>query len=683
MRLESYAMGKWYKSEGKAQDLFNAATGEKVAEISSEGLDFKGMLEYARNVGGPNLREMTFHERAAVLKNTAKYLLERKEELYKLSLFTGATRTDSWIDIDGGIGTFFTYSGKGRRELPNEKFLLEGEPEIISKNGTFVGRHILVPLQGAAVHINAYNFPCWGMLEKIAPTLLAGMPSIVKPAPEGMFLAEKVVCMIIESGFFPEGSLQLISGDPGDLLDHLTCQDVVAFTGSAQTGRKLRTLPSIVNNSVRFNMETDSINCSILGPDVTLEMPEFELFIKEVVREMTVKAGQKCTAIRRTLVPLNKVADVVKALKKKLADVKIGSPENEEVKMGPLVSRSQLKKVKEKVMELSKVTEIVYGYSEDFKLVGTADKEKGAFLDPVLLYCNDPEGCSEPHEVEAFGPVNTVMPYVSLHDAIKISNMGHGSLVASVFTADDNIAKELTFGLAPFHGRIMVVNRNSAKESTGHGSPMPQLVHGGPGRAGGGEELGGILGVKHYMQRVALQGSPTTLTNITNVWMEGAAETMDRVHPFQKYFEELKIGETLTTHRRTITEADIVNFAGVSGDFFYVHMDEVAANESYFQKRVVHGYFIIAAAAGLFVHPAPGPVIANYGLENLRFIKPVAAGDTIYVKLTCKRKSEKEIKEDETPAGIVEWHVEVLNQANDKVAVYDILTLVKMMEKKD
>ncbi|MGE5350644.1 MAG: phenylacetic acid degradation bifunctional protein PaaZ [Acidobacteriota bacterium] len=682
MRLESYAMGKWYKSEGEAQDLFNAATGEKVAEISSEGLDLKGMLEYARNVGGPRLREMTFHERASVLKNTAKYLLERKEELYKFSLFTGATRTDSWIDIDGGIGTFFTYSSKGRRELPNEKFLVEGEPEIISKNGTFVGRHILVPLEGVAVLINAYNFPCWGMMEKIAPSLLAGMPSIVKPAPEGMFLAEKMVRMIIESGFFPEGSLQLISGDPGDLLDHLKCQDVVAFTGSAQTGRKLKTLPSIVNNSVRFNMETDSINCSILGTDVTLEMPEFELFIKEVVREMTVKAGQKCTAIRRTLVPLNKVADVVKALKKRLSDIKIGNPESDEVKMGPLVSRSQLKKVKEKVTELSKVTEIVYGYSDDFKLVD-ADKDKGAFLDPVLLYCNDPEGCKEPHEIEAFGPVNTVMPYVSLHDAIKISKMGHGSLVASIFTADDSVAKELTFGLAPYHGRIMIINRNSAKESTGHGSPMPQLVHGGPGRAGGGEELGGILGVKHYMQRVALQGSPTTLTNITNVWMEGAKETVDRIHPFQKYFEELKIGETLTTHRRTITEADIVNFAGVSGDFFYVHTDEVAASESYFQKRVAHGYFIIAAAAGLFVHPAPGPVIANYGLENLRFIKPVGAGDTIYVKLTCKRKSEKEIKEGEVPAGIVQWHVEVLNQANDKVAVYDILTLVKRMEKKD
>lgn len=681
MRLESYAMGKWYEAEGKAQDLFNAATGEKVAEISSEGLDFKGMLEYARNVGGPKLRGMTFHERAAILKNTAKYLFDKKEELYKLSGYTGATKTDSWIDIEGGIGTFFTYAGKGRRELPNEKFLVEGEPEILSKNGTFIGRHILVPLQGAAVHINAYNFPCWGMLEKLAPAFLAGMPSIVKPAPEGMFLAERLVRMIIDSGYFPEGSLQLICGDPGDLLNHLTCQDVVAFTGSSATGRKLKTLPSVVNNSVRFNMETDSINCSILGTDVTVDMPEFDLFVKEVVREMTVKAGQKCTAIRRSLVPLNKVADVVKALKKRLADVKIGSPENAEVKMGPLVSRSQLKRVKEKVMELSKVTEVIYGYSDDFKLI-EADKEKGAFLDPVLLYCNDPKGCTEPHEIEAFGPVNTVMPYVSIHDAIKISNMGHGSLVVSIFTADDSIAKELTFGLAPYHGRVMIINSDSAKESTGHGSPMPQLVHGGPGRAGGGEELGGILGVKHYMQRTALQGSPTTLTHITNLWMEGAHQTSDKVHPFQKYFDELKIGETLTTHRRTITEADIVNFAGVSGDFFYVHMDEIAASESYFQKRVAHGYFIIAAAAGLFVHPAPGPVIANYGLENLRFLKPVGAGDTIYVKLTCKRKTEKEVKEGEVASGVVEWHVEVLNQNEEKVAVYDILTLVKRMGEK-
>ncbi|MCU7497245.1 MAG: phenylacetic acid degradation bifunctional protein PaaZ [Ignavibacteria bacterium] len=682
MRLESYAMGKWYKSEGNAQDLFNATTGEKVAEISSEGLDFKGMLEYARNTGGPGLRAMTFHERAAILRNTAKYLFERKDELYKLSVYTGATKSDSWIDIEGGIGTFFTYASKGRRELPNEKFIVEGEAEVLSKNGTFIGRHILVPLEGAAVHINAYNFPCWGMLEKLAPAILAGMPAVVKPAPEGMFLAEKMVRLIIESGFFPEGSLQLISGDPGKLLDYLTCQDVVAFTGSAATGRKLRGLPSIVNNSVRFNMETDSINCSILGSDVTPDMPEFDLFVKEVVREMTVKAGQKCTAIRRSLVPLSRVAEVVKSLKKRLSEVRIGNPENEEVRMGPLVSRSQLKKVKDKVMELSKVTEVVYGYSEDFKLIG-AEKDKGAFLDPVLLYCNDPENCREPHEIEAFGPVNTVMPYVSLHDAVKISNLGHGSLVASIFTADDRVAKELAFGLAPYHGRIMIINRNSAGESTGHGSPMPQLVHGGPGRAGGGEELGGILGVKHYMQRVALQGSPATLSSITNLWMEGALEFQDRVHPFRKYFDELKIGETLITHRRTITEADIVNFAGVSGDFFYVHMDEIAAGESYFQKRVAHGYFILAAAAGLFVHPAPGPVLANYGLENLRFIKPVGAGDTIYVKLTCKRKTEKEIKEGEEATGVVEWHVEVLNQNDEKVAVYDILTLVKRQEKKD
>lgn len=681
MRLESYAMGKWYKSDGKGQDLFNASTGEKVAELCSEGLDFKGILEYARNVGGPALRRLTFHERASILRNTAKYLFDRKDELYKLSAATGATRPDSWIDIEGGIGTFFTYAGKGRRELPNGKFIVEGEPESLSKTGTFMGRHILVPLEGAAVQINAYNFPCWGMMEKLAPAMLAGMPSVVKPAPEGAFLAERLVHMIIDSGFFPEGSLQLICGDPGDLLDHLTCQDVVAFTGSAATGRKLRTHRSIVENSVRFNMETDSLNCSILGTDVTVEMPEFDLFIKEVVREMTVKAGQKCTAIRRSLVPLNKVADVVKALKKRLSDIKIGSPDNEEVRMGPLVSRNQLKKVKDRVKELSKVTEIIYGYSEDYKLIG-ADNDKGAFIEPVLLYCSDPEGCREPHEIEAFGPVNTVMPYVSTHDAIKISNMGHGSLVASIFTADDNIAKELAFGLAPYHGRIMIVNRDSAKESTGHGSPMPQLIHGGPGRAGGGEELGGILGVKHYMQRAALQGSPSTLTNITNIWMEGARQTEDRIHPFRKYFDELRIGETLITHRRTITETDIVNFAGVSGDFFYAHMDEIAAGESYFQKRVAHGYLILSAAAGLFVHPAPGPVIANYGLDNLRFIKPVYAGDTIYVRLTCKRKSEKETKEGEEPAGIVEWHVEVLNQNDEKAAVYDILTLVKRLEKK-
>lgn len=672
-------MGQWRFGEGRAQEVLNAITGEKIADVSSEGLDFKGMLEYGRNVGGPKLRKMTFHERAFMLKAMAKYLLERKQELYDISVNTGATKSDSWIDIDGGIGTFFTYASKGRKELPNETFLFEGETEEISKNGSFVGRHLLVPLEGVAIHINAYNFPSWGMLEKLAPTFLAGMPAIVKPATVSSYLTEKVVRIMIESGIIPEGALQLICGSTGNLFDYLTCQDVITFTGSAATGQKLKTHPMVVKNSVRFNMEADSLNATILGPDVTTDSEEFKLFIKEVIREMTSKAGQKCTAIRRTIVPLNHVADVVKALKKNLSDIKIGNPASEEVKMGPLISYGQVKEVKERVLELSRVAEVVYGYSDEFELVD-ADKKKGAFISPTLLYCRDPEGCIEPHEIEAFGPVNTVMPYTDIRDAIKITNMGKGSLVASVFTSDDNVAKEIVMGIAPYHGRIMIINKNCAKESTGHGSPLPHLVHGGPGRAGGGEELGGILGVKHYMQRAALQGSPTTLSHIGNQWIKGARQFQDRIHPFMKYFDELQIGETLITHRRTITEADVVNFAGISGDFFYAHTDDIAAKESIFHNRVAHGYLVLSIAAGLFVNPAPGPVIANYGLENLRFIKPVYIGDTIHVKLTCKQKTAKEKREGEEPSGVVEWFVDVLNQNDETVALYSILTLVKRKE---
>ncbi|MDP4192306.1 MAG: phenylacetic acid degradation bifunctional protein PaaZ [Bacteroidota bacterium] len=679
MRLKSYVMGQWRLGQGKGEQVLNASTGEKIAEVSSEGIDFKGMLEYAHNIGGPNLRKMTFHKRALMLKNIAKYLLERKQELYDISFWTGATKTDSWIDIDGGIGTFFTYASKGRRDLPDEKFIFEGETEAISKNGTFVAKHLLVPLEGAAVHINAYNFPCWGMLEKLAPTFLAGMPAVVKPASVSSYLTEKVVRMILESNFLPEGALQLICGNVGDLFEYLTCQDVVTFTGSAETGQKLKTHPMVVKNSVRFNMEADSLNATILGPDVMPESEEFELFIKEVVREMTAKAGQKCTAIRRTIVPLDRVADVVKALKKNLSSIKIGNPASEGVKMGPLVSYGQLREVKDRIDQLSKVTEVVYGYSDEYELVD-ADKNKGAFISPTLLYCSDPEGCIEPHEIEAFGPVNTVMPYTDIQDAIKITNMGKGSLVASIFTSDDNLAKQIVMGIAPYHGRIMIINKDCAKESTGHGSPLPHLVHGGPGRAGGGEELGGILGVKHYMQRVALQGSPNTLSHIGNQWLKGAKQFEDKVHPFTKYFEELHIGETLLTHRRTITETDIVNFAGISGDFFYAHTDDIAAKDSIFHNRVAHGYLILSVAAGLFVNPAPGPVIANYGLEGLRFVKPVYIGDTIHVKLTCRQKTIKENRDDEIPSGIVDWYVEVINQNEELVASYDILTLVKRKE---
>ncbi|MBN8549354.1 MAG: phenylacetic acid degradation bifunctional protein PaaZ [Deltaproteobacteria bacterium] len=671
MRLQNYAEGQWIEGKGKGTELFHAVTGEKVAEASSEGLNFRAMADYARTVGGKKLRAMSFHERALMLKAMAKYLMDRKDEFYPISAATGATKVDSWIDIEGGIGTFYVYASKGRKELPNEPYLIEGNLENISKGGTFVGRHICVPLEGVAVHINAFNFPCWGMLEKLAPTFLAGVPAIVKPATVTSFLTEKMVKAMIESKILPEGALQLICGSAGDLLDHMTCQDVVTLTGSADTGKRLKSHPAIVEHSVRFNMEADSLNCSILAPDAAPGSEEFDLFVKEVAREMTVKAGQKCTAIRRTIVPQEMVGDVITALKKRLGDVKVGDPAVEGVKMGPLAGKSQVGDVKRNLELLKHAGEIAFGQPEDFQVVG-ADKGKGAFFPPVLLYCKDPLKKSEPHSVEAFGPVNTVMGYANIDEAIELARLGRGSLVGSLFTANDATAKKVVLGTAPYHGRMVILNRHCAKESTGHGSPLPHLVHGGPGRAGGGEEMGGIRGVMHYMQRTALQGSPTTLSHIGNQWMRGADRPEATRHPFRKFFEELEIGETLTTHRRTITEADIVNFAGISGDFFYAHMDDIAARTSLFEKRVAHGYFVIAAAAGLFVDPAPGPVLANYGLENLRFVKPVYIGDTIQVKLTCKQKTVKE-----TPEGVVAWDVEVSNQNAEAVALYTILTLVK------
>jgi oxepin-CoA hydrolase/3-oxo-5,6-dehydrosuberyl-CoA semialdehyde dehydrogenase len=676
MRLRNYARGSWVEGTGVGTDLFHAVTGEKVAEASSAGLDFGGMAEYARTVGGPRLRRMTFHQRALMLKEMAKYLSERKDALYALSGATGATRADSWIDIDGGIGTLFVYASKGRREFPNETFHVEGPMEGISKGGTFVGRHICVPLEGVAVHINAFNFPCWGMLEKLSPTLLAGVPAIVKPATLTSFLTEAMFRMMVESGIFPEGSIQLICGSAGDLLDHLTCQDAVAFTGSATTGRKLKEHPAIVENSVRFNMEADSLNCAILGPDATPGTDEFDLFVKEVAREMTSKAGQKCTAIRRTIVPDVVMDDVIKALGRRLGEVKIGDPTIEGVRMGPLAGRVQVGEVQRSLDAIREGAELVYGGADVMDVVG-ADRERGAFFPITLLACADPRTRTQAHDIEAFGPVNTVMPYHTVDDAVHLARLGRGSLVGSLFTADDRVAKEVVLGVAAWHGRLYVLNRHSAKESTGHGSPLPHLVHGGPGRAGGGEEMGGARGVLHYMQRTAVQGSPTTITHITNEWIPGAAQPSGMVHPFRKHFEELEIGETLTTHRRTVTEADIVNFAGLSGDHFYAHMDDIAAKESIFGRRVAHGYFVLSAAAGLFVDPAPGPVLANYGLENLRFTKPVHAGDTIQARLTCKSKTAKETPPDGVPQGVVAWDVNVTNQEQELVATYTILTLVK------
>ncbi len=675
LTLRNYAQGEWVAGSGKTADLIHAVTGDKIGETSSGGLDFKGMTEYARKVGGPKLRAMTFHERAAMLKAMAKYLMDRKDEFYKLSAATGATKVDSWVDIDGGIGTLFAYSSRGRREFPNETFHVEGPTEPLSKGGTFVGRHICVPLEGVAIHINAFNFPCWGMLEKMAPTLLAGVPCIVKPATVTSFLTEAMFRSMVESGIFPEGAIQLIVGSAGDLLDHVSEQDAVAFTGSAATGQMLKNGKAIMSNSVRFNMEADSLNCSILGPDAKPGTEEFDLFIKEVAREMTTKAGQKCTAIRRTIVPAGMEEDVVKALRSRLEKTSIGDPSVDGVRMGPLASKGQVRDVGAAANRIREGAELVYG-GGDFEVVG-ADREKGSFFGPMLMVCDDPFARSEPHDIEAFGPVNTIMPYRTIDEAIQLAKLGRGSLVGSLITHDPAVAREIIIGVASFHGRLLVLDRTSAKESTGHGSPLPNLVHGGPGRAGGGEEMGGARGVLHYMQRTAVQGSPAMITAITREWTKGAVETSDTKHPFRKYFDELEVGDTIITGTRQITLEDVVNFANLSGDKFYAHMsDEDARTNGVFTGRVAHGYFIVSAAAGLFVDPELGPVLANYGLEGLRFTKPVYPGDTIHVRLTVKQKTAKDTPPDGIPQGVVEWDVEVRNQENEAVAVYSILTLV-------
>src|SRR6476659_6750061 len=659
MRLQSYAQGQWVTGTGRATELYHAVTGEKIGEATSEGLDFRGMLEYARGVGGPKLRAMTFHQRARMLKAMAQHLMAGKEELYQVSAATGATKTDSWIDIEGGIGTFFAYSSQGRREFPDETFYVDGSVERLSKGGSFLGRHLCVPLEGVAVHINAFNFPCWGMLEKLAPTFLAGMPAIVTPATVTSYLTERMARNMVNAGILPEGALQIICGGVGDLLDHLTCQDVVTFTGSSATGRKLKSHPRVIAESVRFNLEADSLNYCILGPDAAPGSEEFDLFVKEVTKEMTVKAGQKCTAIRRTMVPEGMTEDVVRALSKRLAGATLGDPSVDGVRMGPLAGRAQVGEVGSSAALIAASCERVFGDPDRFEVKG-ADPAKGAFFPSLLYYCDAPFGKTEPHDVEAFGPVNTVMPYRTVDEAVALAKLGRGSLCGSVVTADDAVAREVVLGTAAYHG-----------------SPLPPLIHGGPGRAGGGEEMGGVRGVLHYMQRSALQGTPATLTAVGRQWVQGGPELSDGVHPFRKHFEELRIGETWVTHRRTVTEADVVNFAGISGDFFYAHMDDVAAKASLFERRVAHGYFVLSAAAGLFVDTAPGPVLANYGLDNLRFVKPVYPGDTIRARLTCKQKTAKDTTEGQVPQGVVAWDVEVTNQNDDPVAVYTILTLVK------
>lgn len=676
MKVISYSQGNWIE-HGKEKDLISAVTGESVAKLVEADLDYKAMCEYARNVGGQKLRKMSIHERAFKIKLLAKHLLERKKKYYEISTHTGATKRDSWIDIDGGIITAFGISSQARQNLSDLPWHVEGKQVKLSRKGTFTGQHICVPRHGVAVQINAFNFPVWNMLEKLAPAFISGMPSIIKPSPLGSYLAFEVFKDIIQSNILPEGSVQFIAADqPGNLFDHLISQDNVDFTGSAETGQKLKAHPTIIANNVRFNMEADSLNCSILGPDVSPDMPEFDLFIKEVVNEMTVKTGQKCTAIRRVIVPVEKSDEVIDALKNKLSEVAIGDPSDETTKMGPLASSRQAERFEVQLQKLDEVTDSVYQYQN-------GDLKNG-YTKARILQCHKPLEVDEVHTVEAFGPMTTIMPYSTVDEAIEIANTADGSLVGSLFTADNKIAQKITLGCAPYHGRFMVINRDSAEESTGHGSPIASLVHGGPGRAGGGEELGGARAVLHHMQRVALQGSPTTLMKITGQHVSGSeTEESDR-HPFQKFFEELEVGDSLTTEKRTITNEDITEFADLTGDHFYAHADDESAKESLFGKRVAHGYLVLSITAGLFVYPDPGPVLLNYGLEDLRFTAPVAPGDTIQAKLIVKKKTVRQQREsDEHPFGMIWWDVEVTNQEKDLVAEYTILTLVKRKNRLD
>ena len=673
--LQSFIAGRWLGNES-AQALLSAVNGDTVAHTHAERIDFEEALLHARRQGVPALMAMDFQQRAARLKAIAAYLNERKEQLYAISRHTGATRTDSWVDIEGGTGTLYAYASMGSNELPSGNVVHEGPAISLGKKGKFAGTHILVPRGGVAVHINAFNFPIWGLLEKFAPTFLAAMPCIAKPATSTSYLTEAVVRMMHESGLLPQGSLQLVIGSTGDLLDRLDGADIVTFTGSADTAAKLRANANLIRNSVAFNAEADSLNCAILAPDISPDDEEFDLFVKEVAREMTVKAGQKCTAIRRAIVPARHLEAVAERLRMRLAKVVAGDPAREEVRMGALASLDQQRDVAERVAMLARGNEVIYGERDGFSPVGEG-VEKGAFFAPTLLLCRNPQENESVHDVEAFGPVSTLMPYEGIDEALALAARGRGSLVATLVTRDPATAAKAVPVAAMHHGRLHVLEREAAVESTGHGSPLPMLKHGGPGRAGGGEELGGIRAVKHYLQRAAVQGSPTMLTAITGEYVRGGAVRETELHPFRRYFEDLQIGDSLLTHRRTVGEADIVAFGGLSGDYFYMHFDEIAARESPFGKRIAHGYFVLSAAAGLFVSPAPGPVLANYGLDTLRFIKPVGIGDTIRARLTAKRKTDRNKKDaNGVGQGVVAWDVEVTNQNDELVASYDILTLV-------
>jgi oxepin-CoA hydrolase/3-oxo-5,6-dehydrosuberyl-CoA semialdehyde dehydrogenase len=676
-KLENYVTGKWITGDGEGQSLYNAVTGEMIASATTKGLDFKAIVDYARKTGNPALRKMSFHQRGNMLKALALHLREQLERFYSISYQTGATKADSWIDIEGGIGNLFANASL-RRKFPDEPFCVDGESHYLGKANTFMGTHILVPKEGVAIHINAYNFPVWGMLEKIAVNLLAGVPAIVKPATVTSFLTEAVVKEIIASGILPEGALQLLCGAAGDLLDHVSSQDVVTFTGSASTGMLLKSHPKILGESVPFNMEADSLNCIVLGEDVMPGQPEWDIFIKEIRKEMTVKAGQKCTAIRRIFVPENKTEDVWKAISTVLSQTTIGNPLNEKVRMGSLAGQHQRLEVKGQIGKLLASSQIIYGSLDSVTLVD-ADVDKGAFMSPVLLLNDKPFSSGEPHEIEAFGPVSTIMPYKAMTDAIELSKKGKGSLCSSIVTADNKTAKEYVLGAATHHGRILVLNAECAKESTGHGSPLPLLVHGGPGRAGGGEEMGGIRGVKHYMQRVAIQGSPTTITAVTNVFQPYARGKDPGKHPFKKYFEELEIGDQLITEKRLITSEDIDRFADLSGDHFYAHIKTTDFKGTMFEQQVAHGYFIISAAAGLFVDSyEKNPVLLNYGIDELRFTKPVYPGAEIHIRFTCKEKLPQDPKdENDIPKGIVKWLVEILDGTDEPVVgVGTILTMV-------
>ncbi len=675
-KLQNYAAGKWVEGSGKSTTLYNSITGEAIYEADSSGLDFTIMLDYARKVGGPALRKMTFHERGRMLKALAMHLNSKKEEFYKVSWATGATRVDSWIDIEGGIGNLFAYASL-RRQFPDETYYVDGEAAKLSKNGTFIGHHICVPKEGVAIHINAYNFPVWGMLEKVAVNFLAGVPAVVKPATVTSFLTEVVVKEIIKSNILPEGALQLICGSANGILESVTNQDVVTFTGSASTGMKLKAHPRVISESVPFNLEADSLNASVLGPDAKPGTPEFELFVKEVCKEITIKAGQKCTAVRRIIVPSAFVEDVQIEVGKRLAKTAIGDPNVEGVRMGALAGKDQLNDVIENVKLLMKSQEIVFGNLDKVELMG-ADASKGSFMSPILFLNKDPFNKLDCHNIEAFGPVSTILPYDTLEDAIELTKLGKGSLVCSIVTGDDKVARDFVIGAASHHGRILVLNADCAKESTGHGSPMPLLTHGGPGRAGGGEEMGGKRGVLHYMQRTAIQGSPTTLTAVTNQYQVGGNQTEKDVHVFRKHFEDIEVGETVITAKRTVTEADIVNFSNVSWDHFYAHTDATSLDGTIFEGRVAHGYFVLSAAAGLFVDAKKGPVLLNYGLEECRFTKPVYPGTTIGVKLTVKEKVDQEKRSDDDVAkGIVKFLVDVYDETGETVAIATILTMVK------